>query len=265
MLLLGLFLWTIFSGALFVFGLCLLLLLAVISIGYTDTAILFFLGAREVRSSDEKLFFEAAAQSAYKLAVRDPHLYLYNGSLERAFVLQHHSTVSLVLNRSLLEHIQPSELSAICFELLLQVKKGMAPKRTKVMFLLGALSWLIHALVGLASALIPVKEVRQSANALANYFLHPVLDLLFKLNLGKGYFSKFQTQLEEYPAEREAIERFAMKLKPPFEVYSLPSRKMLEVSSSMRSKHFQNILSLEILPHEWDFINQTQDSSAQKA
>lgn len=251
---LGLFLWLTLSGAALVFCYLILFLLAVVSIGYADTVILFFLGAREVRSSDEPVFFEAAAQEAYKLAVPMPNLYFYNGSLERGFVLQNKQSISLVLNRSLLNNAQPSELSAICFEMLLQVKKGMAGKRTKVMFLLGAKSWIAHFLLGIFTSLIPHKEFRQSCGWVLNYLLHPWLDLMFRLTLGKRYFKKLGNLLAEYPVEGALLKTVGLKLRRAEEVYSVPSRKLMELTSVAKSRHFQNILALELLPHEWDYL-----------
>lgn len=258
-LIFGLFLWTTLSGASLLFGTLFLLFGMVFSFGYTDTAILFFLGAREVRSGDEFTFFEAAAQEAYKLAVPLPQLYFYNGSLERGFVLQKKGKISLVLSRTLLEQSQPSELSAICFELLLQVKKGMASKRTKAMFILGIISWFFHSFARLLSTLIPVKELNKAIGWIFTFFLYPWLDLIFRLILGRGYFRRLEVLLAEYPQERECLRRVGLKLRKPSEIYSLPSKKLLEFSSAWRSSTFQNILSLELLPHEWDFFFNSQD------
>jgi len=158
--LLGVILWTTLSGALLVLGLVLFVVFLVVSVGYTDTAILFFLGAREIKSADEATFYSAAVQEAYKLAVPRPHLYYYNGALERAFVLQNKKSVSLVLSKDLLESCSKEELSAICFELLIQVKKNLATKRTKVMFIIGTISWLSHGLVELLTKIMPIKETR---------------------------------------------------------------------------------------------------------
>lgn len=237
----------------------LLVLCAIVALGYPDTIILYILGAREVRSGDEALFFEAAAQEAYKLGVPLPHLYFYNGSFERGFVLQKSKTVSLVLSRSLLQHAHSSELSAICFELLLQVKKGMARKRTKVMFLLGAKSWMIHACARIVTAFIPNKEISLASGWVVNYLLHPWLSFLFKMTLGKRYFRKLQNMLSDFPHEKELMEKVILKLRKPDELYYLPSKKMIELSSSQRSRHFQNILALELLPHEWDYLPTSQE------
>lgn len=258
-LIFGLFLWITLSGALLLFGTLLLLMGMVFSFGYTDTAILFFLGAREVRSGDESTFFEAAAQEAYKLAVPLPQLYFYNGSLERAFVLQSRRKISLVLSRTLLEQSQPSELSAICFELLLQVKKGMASKRTRTMFILGIISWFFHAFARLLSTLIPIKEFNKAIGWIFTFFLYPWIDFIFQLILGRGYFRRLEVHLAEYSQERECLRRVGLKLRKPSEIYSLPSKKLLEFSSAWRSSTFQNILSLELLPHEWDFFFNSQD------
>ena len=256
---LGVFLWITFSGALFFFGFIFWSFFLVVSVGYTDTVILFLLGAREVRSSDERDFFEAASQEAYKLAVPMARLYFYNGTLERAFVLQNKKTVSIVLSKTLLEKCSAAELQGICFELFLQVKKGMASKRTRSMFLLGFITWMIHSFVGLLLALVPLKEVKQAMNWLLNYLLHPWLEFMFKLMMGGAYFRKLETFLNDFPKEKEMLDRVGLKLIKPLSYYSLPSRKLLVLSSVMKSRHFQSILALEFLPHEWDYLFESEE------
>lgn len=246
--------WITLSGAIFFFVGLFLLFLAVVSIGYTDTFVLYILGAREVRSSDEKEFSQAASQQAYKLAVKAPYLYFYNGSLERAFVLQSQKKISLVLNKSLLEKCTPEELEAICFELLLQSKKRMASKRTRAMFMLGLVSWLIHSVFGFFMMLIPVTEVKKASEWFLNYLIHPWLDVIFKFVLGDGYFKKLENSLNEFPEEKELLEKVGLKLSRPVSYHSLPSRKILEFSSISKSNHFQNMMALEFLPHEWDYL-----------
>ncbi|HXH75287.1 MAG TPA: hypothetical protein VNJ08_10000 [Bacteriovoracaceae bacterium] len=264
-IILGAFLWIALSGALLALGAILWILGLVLAIGYSDTAILFFLGAREVRSGDESLFFEAAAQEAYKLAVPLPHLYFYNGSIERGFVLQNKRTISLVLSRTFLAHANPSELSAVCFELLLQVKKGMAPKRTKSLFILGVVSWIFHSIASVICTLVPIKEVNKAVVWILTYFLHPWLEFIFHLTMGRSYFKKLQTHMNEYPEENERLRRVGLKLRKPSEIYSLPSKKLMQFSSMSKSRAFQNILALELLPHEWDFFFNAQDmNSAQE-
>ncbi len=253
-LLLGIFLWLTLSGALFLFGVLFWLFLLVISVGYPDTMILFLLGAREVRSSDEAQFFEAAAQEAYKLAVNMPDLYFYNGTLERGFVLQNRGVASLVLNKSLIETCNKDELSAICFELLLQVKKGMAVKRTKVMFFLGSQSWISHSLMNMVLVFIPFDEVKSAARWFLKYLLYPWLNFMFKLTLGKKYFNRLGNLMKDFPQEEEQFQRVGLKLTKPEQLYSLPSKKLIELFSYKKSRNFQNILALEFLPHEWDFL-----------
>jgi hypothetical protein len=253
-LIFGLFLWVTLSGASLVLGLLVLLLLVVITLGYPDKAILFYLGAREVTSRDEAMFFKTASQEAYKLAVPMPHLYFYNGSVERGFVLQNRHSTSIIISKNLLHSVSETELHAICFELLLQVKKGMAAKRTKVMFLLGSCSWISHSLVGLLSRLIPVREVREALDWLLNYLLHPLLDLGFRFTLGQGYFKKLSGFIIDYPSEKELLLKLGLKLRVPENIYSLPSRKLQQFAGASRSRHYQNILALEFLPHEWDYF-----------
>jgi hypothetical protein len=252
--LVGLFLWVTLSGALLIVGCLFWLVFVVVSVGYTDTVVLYLLGAREIRSSDQKDFSEAASQEAYKLAVRVPQLYFYNGSLERAFVLQGQRSISLVLSKSLIEKCSASELRAICFGLLLQAKKGMASKRTKSLFLLGLISWLLHSLTALILMIIPFKDLKKVTDWTLNYLLHPLLSILFKLMLGQIYFKKLSNHLSEFPLENELLDKVGMKLRKPFSYYSLPSRKLLELSSIYKSRHFQSIIALEFLPHEWDYL-----------
>lgn len=250
----GLFLWVTLSGALFVLGILFLLFLLIITIGYVDTSILFFLGAREIKSTDEAAFFAAAVQGAYKLAVPQPRLYFYNGALERAFVLQNQQTISLILSKELLEICSQDELAAICFELLMQVKNNLALKRTKVMFVIGSISWFAHTVVELLNKIVPIKEFRQSMNWLLYYLLNPWIDLIFKITLGDKYFKKLESLMEEFPVEKNLLNRVGSKLRRPDEIYSLSSRKLIELTSANKSRHYQNILALEFLPHEWDLI-----------
>jgi hypothetical protein len=250
----GVFFWTILSGALLFLGCLFLLFGLVVSIGYADTMVLYLLGAREVRASDQEMFSEAASQEAYKLSVGTPRLYVYNGTLERAFVLQNGKSVSLVLSKSLLEKCSLYELSAISFELLLQVKKGMAQKRTRCMFLLGFMSWSFHSLLNFLLLPFPVQNFRKACRWSLSYLLHPWLDVLFKLTIGKTYFRKLENLLTSYDVERENLQKLGLKLRRPAHYYQLPSRKLLEFSSLDKSRNFQNIMALEFLPHEWDFL-----------
>lgn len=251
---LGLILWVTLSGALFILGALLFLFFIVITVGYSDTAILYFLGAREIKSRDEEDFHTAAVQEAYKLAVPIPRLYFYNGSLERGFILQNRSSVSIVLSKELLKMCNREELSAICFELLFQVKKGLAVKRTKVMFIIGLISWLFHTLTSVILSLIPIKEVRQTTDWFVGYVVNPWLDLLFSFTLGDKYFRKIQNYLADYPLEQDMLSKVGAKLRKPMEARSLPSRKLIEIAALGKNRHYQSILSLEFLPHEWDVM-----------
>lgn len=251
---LGLFLWTTLSGASLAIGLIFWGILLAISMGYADTVLLYLLGAREVRSSDQKDFFEAASQEAYKLGVKMPRLYFYNGTLERAFILQNRHTISIVLAKSLLEKCSQTELSAICFELLLQVKKGMALKRTRAMFLLGLIAWSLHSFLSLVLLIVPIKEVKEASGWFVNYLVHPWLNFMFRLILGESYFKKLGNLLNDFPKENELLNRVGLRLRRQDSYYSLPSRKLIELSSTYKSRHFQRILALEFLPHEWDYL-----------
>jgi hypothetical protein len=253
-LLLGVTLWVTLSGALLAVASLFLLLFIVITVGYTDTAILFILGAREVKGADEEEFHAAAAQEAYKLAVTQPRLYFYNGALERSFVLQNRKNISLVLSRELLSLCTRDELAAISFELLLQVKKGLAPKRTKVMFMIAFFSWFGHSSLALLMRLIPVKSFRHSLNWFMHYLLQPWIELFFKFTLGEKYFRRLQLLLVDYPKEKNLLLRVGSKLRRQTEIYSLSSRKFIELGAINKSRHFQDILVLEFLPHEWDLL-----------
>ncbi len=253
-LILGLFLWINLSGALLLAGLGVLLLFFAITISYADTLLLYLLGAREIRPSDHKNYFEAASQEAYKLQLPSPSLYFYHGALERAFVLQKGNSISLIINRDLLNRCSSTEMRAICFELLLQVKRGFAAKRTRTMFILGLFIWFTHSVIGVFSALVPSENFRRSIDWFLNTLLNPTIDLLYKLILGKRYFKKLERCLSDFPNEKETLEHLGLKVGRPGFYYSLPSRKLMELNSITRSKHYQSILALEFLPHEWDYL-----------
>lgn len=248
------FLWVTLSGALLALGFLVEILFLVITFGYQDTLILFLLGAREVSSGDQKNYFEAASQEAYKLSISMPRLYFYNGSIERAYVLQNRKDVSLVLDKSLLIGSSPAELTAICFELLLQVKKGMAPKRTRSMFVIGFFSWITHSFTAILLKIFPFQDVRRAINWSLTFLLQPLLEMIFKMMVTESYFKKLESSLAQYPHEKELIEKVGLKIKSSQIHHSLPSRKLLELSSIYRSRQFQNMLMLEFLPHEWDFM-----------
>ena len=127
------------------------------------------------------------------------------------------------------------------------------------MFFLGLFAWIIHSISGLFINLIPVKDIRKSANWFLNYLVHPVMDFLFKIIMGEKYFKKLETLLSHYPQEKELLERVGLKLRRPYSYCSLPSRKLLELHSVNRSRHFQNIMALEFLPHEWDYLFKSRE------
>lgn len=254
MALTGLFLWVTLSGALFAFGSLFWLMFIIISMGYADVAILFFLGAREVRSGDEEVFYQAVSQEAYKLAVSMPKLYIYNGSLNRGFIFSNRGKLSLVLNKTLLGNLKPHELSAICFGLLLQVKKGMSSSRTRVFFIIGMLSWISHYFVRIVFSVIPSKEAKEASDWTINFLLSPWIMGIFRLTLGSSYFKKLKSYLEEYPYEKEELFKVGLKLRSNHDLYSLPTKKLMELASVMKTQSFQNIIALEHLPHEWDLM-----------
>lgn len=251
---LGVFLWLTLSGALLFFTLLILLGILLISIVYPDTIVLYLLGAREIGANDQKEFFEATSQEAYKLAVPMPKLYFYNGIMERAFILQNRHALSVVISKSLLDKCSFEELSGIVFELLLQVKKGMAPKRTRSMYLLGVMTWFIHSVASLILKFIPIKEVKEAMAWFINYFLHPLLNFLFRFILGTSYFKKLKTQLSDFPIEKDRLDKAGLKLVRAANYTSIPSRKLFELFSSHKSRHFQRIIAFEFLPHEWDYF-----------
>lgn len=258
-LLLTLACWLFLSGLFLVTALLLLVILALVVWNYADKAILYFLGAREIMSSDEPNFFQEATQQAYKLAIKTPSLYFYNGLFERAFVLQNGEDVALVLSRSLLDRVGKNELSVICFSLLLQVKKKMAPTRTKAMLVLGLMTWLVHGLGSVVAILIPSKNIKEAVFLILNFFLHPWLRFNFKLLIGQRYFKKLGNYLADFPQENSELTHFYLKIRHPSEISSHPSRRLIELFSSQRSSHYQNVLSLELLPHEWDYYQQHQE------
>lgn len=251
----GLFFWASLSGALFFLSLLALLVFLLISVGYYDSALLFFLGARAIReSSGQQNFIQASKQEAYKLSVPIPNLYFYNGNLNRSFVIQRGKTVSLILEKSLLTSLNDEELSAICFLLLLQVKKGLAKKRSLATFILGFNAWMVHSVVAVIVRLIPGKEIKQSFCWLFNFLLQPWLTFLFNNMIGEGYFKKLENFLKEFPVENARIKTLGLKLDLPEHMKSLPSRKLVELMAIQKNQHFQIILSLESLPHEWDMF-----------
>lgn len=256
--------WLFLSGSILVIAMLMLVLLVLVVWNYADKAILYFLGAREIMSSDEPNFFQEATQQAYKLSIKTPSLYFYNGLFERAFVLQNGEDVSLVLSRSLLDRAGKNELSVICFSLLLQVKKRMAPARTKSMLILGLMTWLVHGLGSIVAILIPSKNFKESVFLLLNFFLHPWLRLNFKLLIGERYFKRLGNYLTDFPEENNELTHFYLKIRHPNEIFSHPSRRLIELFSSQRSSHYQNVLSLELLPHEWDYYQQHQEGLSDK-
>ena len=252
--LIGVILWVTLSGELFIVGFAFLVFFVIITVGYSDTAVLFFLGARELRSADEGDYHAAAVQEAYKLAVPRPRLYFYNGALDRAFVLQNNKDISLILSKELLAICTRDELAAICFELLIQVKKNLARKRTKLMLIIGMVSWISHGLIEALSKIIQIKEFKYVLNLLMYYIIHPWMSFFFRMIIGKNYFKKLRLILQNYPAECDSLQKVGLKLKATNEIYSLASRKIIEFSSVYKSRHFQDIMTLEFLPHEWDLM-----------
>jgi hypothetical protein len=253
-LLVGIALALSLSGLWLFLSLFFLLFFTIISVCYSDTALLFILGAREFRGGDGEAFHTAAAQEAYKLAVPRPILYFYNGAIDRSFVLQTGNKISLVVSKNILSSCSAEELAAISFELLLQVKKGMAHKRTKVMFIVGFFSRFAHSLAGLLMSIIPSKNLRMSINWVLNYLFYPWIDVFFKMTLGDKYFRKLKFLLKDYPLENHLLQQVAMKLRQPREVGSLTGRKWIELVTVNKNRHYQDILVLEFLPHEWDVL-----------
>lgn len=251
--------WVTLSGALFFISLIVLLLFVIVSASYDDLAVLFFLGARELRSADAKALFEASSQEAYKLGLKSPRLFFYNGSLERAFVLENRKQVSLVIDKSLLENSSEEELRAICFELLLQVKKKMAKKRTKIMFFIGLVSWFSHSVSRVIIIFLPGESLKKSFSAVMMFLITPVLSLIFNLTIGADYFKKMQVFMNNFPSEADNLKRVGHKLKRDSSFQSLTSRKILELAAVYKSNNFQSIMLLEFLPHEWDYLFSAKD------
>lgn len=250
----GLLIYIMLSGFLLAIAICFYLVMIIITISYNDTMVLFLLGGRELRSSDEKELFESASQEAYKLIVPMPRLYFYHGALERAFVLQNGKNISLVLSKSLVDNCTTEELKAISFELLLQVKKKLAVKRTNSIFVLGIISSIIHAFVNMILVLVPYKDFKRAIHWSLNFFFNPIREFLFSIILGQSYYKKLGSYISEYPEEKEQLNRLGFKLRRQNSYHSLSSRKLLELSSIYKSQHYQNIMAIEFLPHEWDYL-----------
>ncbi len=109
-------------------------------------------------------------------------------------------------------------------------------------------------LVNLVTKFIPSKDVKASLNGLVYFMLNPWLDMIYKFLMGKKYFNKLEIFLKEYPNENNLLKDVSSKLIRPDEIYSLSSRKLIELSSVHKSSHYQGIITLEFLPHEWDLI-----------
>ena len=60
--------------------------------------------------------------------------------------------------------------------------------------------------------------------------------------------------MADYPIENDLLKKVGSKLRTNNEIQSLASRKLIEFSSVNKSRHYQNITTLEFLPHEWDLI-----------
>lgn len=251
---LALILWVTLSGALAVIAGLILAFFIMVVLFYADKSVLFFLGAREVKSTAAVDFSQAAVQQAYKLGVPVPGLYFYDGAFERAFILENRRSLSLVLSKQVLSSSNPEDLEAICFELLIQARDGLASKRTRLMFMVGFFSWLTHSILRIVLRPFRSRDASVAGNLVVNYFLYPWTDLLFRLCLGKGYYKRLQNSLKAYPREWELLKRVGLKLNGGEILGSLPSRKLMEYSASGRSTQLQNILAIEVLPHEWDFI-----------
>jgi len=219
---------------------------------YSDKAILFFLGAREVTGGDQPSFYNAALQEAYKLGVPLPKTYIYEGNFERGFVLQNKKNVSLIISRSFLKKVKDFELSGMCFALLLQVKNRQARKRTRVLYLIGGASWLMNSLCSFIAGFIPVKEIRNSVEWFFSFFLYPFLEIIFKFSLGKNYFKFLDEELSKYPDDYKALKLAVLKFDKHDEIYSLASKKTLQFHIATKTTNLKNILALELLPHEWD-------------
>ena len=102
--------------------------------------------------------------------------------------------------------------------------------------------------------LIPIKDVRLASAWFVGYLLHPVLELIFSMVMGKNYFKKLNHYMDDFPLEKEHLKHFGLKLRRSISNESLPFKKILEFSSLNKNNQYQNIITLEFLPHEWDFL-----------
>jgi len=232
-------------------SICFLLIVTVL---YTDAALLFFLGARGIKRADEAKFHLASAQEAYKLALPVPRLYFYNGSFDRAFVFQARGDISLVLSKDLLDNCTSDEIAAICFSLLLQVKKNLVKKRNKTIFIMTFVSWISNGIIETIGQVLKISYVKISLDWLSNFLLKPWLDFFYKISLGERHFLQVKKALMDYPIEAEMLKKVSGKINRPEEIDSFSSRKLLEYSALGKNRHFQRIINIELLPHEWDYI-----------
>ncbi len=220
---------------------------------------MFLLGAREIRGDDQSSYFESASQEAYKLSLQRPKIYVYEGVFERGYVLQNNKNISLVLDRSFLNRVSKNELSGVCFALLIQAKHGLATNRTKAMLIFGSISWIVNGLGKLLGLFIPSRYFRLSINWFLVLMFYPLIQSLFSMMVGNNYLIKAFQLLDEYPDELRNLKLATMKLKNNSELYSITSRKLIEIASASKTSTYKNTLTLDVLPHEWDEFYIKQD------
>ena len=244
--------WAFLSG--WVLGVFYFLLVTglLVFINATDKILLLLLGSREIKFEYEEELTNRVAQIAYKLGIRPPKLYFYNGVLDRAFILQCGQRISLVYSKNLLDICSDEEVEAVSFELLIQAKNNLARKRSLTLGIIGIVSWISQGFVGSIKKMIPSKRVGEVLNWLIYYAIHPWFMVAFRLMFGWSSLRKVNAQLASYESEAILIDHVKRKINYPDDLYSLPMKKFIELTLINKNPHFQNVLALEFLPHEWD-------------
>lgn len=256
------FIWVTFSGfkVLALFLIC--VFIGILILTHCDLLILLFIGAREIQDDDYPILAQIVSQEAYKLSVLKPKLFFYHGHIDRAFVFHQGRRIHLVLGKSLLQSYSEFELRAIVFELLLQAKKKMASKKTKMTFMLIFLMGIIHFVVSMLFKILPFPRLKQAIMWFIFYSIYPPLEVIFKLVIGQGYFKKLSSYLQNFQVESENWEAVKSRLSSPDVMKSLSYKKLMIFFNLSHRDSFQNIFVLESLPHEWDALTGLSEKSS---
>jgi len=260
-LLLGLFFTTFFSillslftGWILIISMIIVLVSSVIMIYYLDRVTLSFLSARPTTLQENEKVFRAANLQAYKLETISPEIYYYHGTIKRAFVLQHGKRISLLLHEDLISDSSDEELGALFFSLLVQVKKGFAKKRTRIMFLIGLIAWGGTETANILGTLLPGKNSRKNCYLAFMYLFSPISSVLFKVGLGRSFFDQMILSLSSYSQESEEFQRYLKKIKTIFLQPSFTTKSLQLYLATQKSTNLQIQVILENLPHEWERV-----------